>query len=96
VTHAYNPSYKGGRDQEDLVQRQSRQIVCETLSQKNSSQKSAGGVAQGEGSELKPQYHKKQKQQKPGKRSYYFTEVALTKDAVTNSLNFAPKYLWEL
>jgi hypothetical protein len=35
---------------------QPRQIVCETLS----SQKRAGGVAQGEGPEFKPQYCKKQ------------------------------------
>jgi hypothetical protein len=38
------------------------QIVLETLSQKNPSQKRAGGVAQGEGPEFKPQYRKKQKQ----------------------------------
>jgi hypothetical protein len=42
------------------VQSQPRQIVHETLSQKNSSQKRTGGVAQGEGPEFKPQYHKKQ------------------------------------
>jgi hypothetical protein len=33
-------------------------MVRETLSQKNPSQKRAGGVAQGEGPEVKPQYHK--------------------------------------
>jgi hypothetical protein len=37
------------------------QIVHETLSQKSPSQKRAGGVAQGEGPEFKPQYHKKKK-----------------------------------
>jgi hypothetical protein len=43
-----------------LVQSQSRQIVCETLSQKNSTHKKrAGGVAQGVGPEFKPKYHKK-------------------------------------
>jgi hypothetical protein len=30
--HAYNPSYSGGRDQEDVVQSQPGQIVCKTLS----------------------------------------------------------------
>jgi hypothetical protein len=40
---------------------QPRQIVCETLSQKNPSQKRAGEVAQGLGPEFKPQYHKKKK-----------------------------------
>jgi hypothetical protein len=43
------------------VQSQPGQIVCETLSQKNPSQKRAGGVAQGEGPEFKPQYCKKKK-----------------------------------
>jgi hypothetical protein len=33
-------------------------IVCKTLSQKNPSQKRAGGVAPGVGLEFKPQYHK--------------------------------------
>jgi hypothetical protein len=32
-----------------------------TLFRKNLSQKSAGGVAQGVGPEIKPQYHKKKK-----------------------------------
>jgi hypothetical protein len=43
------------------VQSQPRQIVHETLSQKNPSQKRAGGVAQGVGSEVKPQFHKQNK-----------------------------------
>jgi hypothetical protein len=43
------------------VQSQHRQIVCETLPQKHPSQKRAGGVAQGVGPELKPQYCKKKK-----------------------------------
>jgi hypothetical protein len=39
-----------------------RQIVCETLSQKNPPQKKgAGRVAQGEGPEFKPQYRKKER-----------------------------------
>jgi hypothetical protein len=43
------------------VQSQPRQIVLKTLSQKNPSQKRAGGVAQGLGPEFKPQYHQKKK-----------------------------------
>jgi hypothetical protein len=39
-------------------QSQPGQIVHQTLSQKNPSQKRAGGVAQGVGLEVKPQYHK--------------------------------------
>jgi hypothetical protein len=37
-------------------------LFCETLSQKNPSQKRAGGVAQDAGPEFKPQYHKQQQQ----------------------------------
>jgi hypothetical protein len=39
------------------VQSQPRKILCETLSQKNPSQKRAGGMAQGVGPEFKSQYH---------------------------------------
>jgi hypothetical protein len=48
VAHAYNPSYLGGRNQEDHSSKPA-QTVGETLSQKNPSQKRAGGVAQGVG-----------------------------------------------
>jgi hypothetical protein len=41
------------------IQSQPRQIVHETLSQNDQSQKRTGGVAQGVGPEFKPQYHKK-------------------------------------
>jgi hypothetical protein len=41
-----------------VVQIQPGQIVCETLSQKKPITKKAGGVAQGEGPEFKPQYCK--------------------------------------
>jgi hypothetical protein len=46
------------------VQSQHRQIVCETLSQKNPSQKKAVGVDQGVGPEFKPQYCQKNKTKK--------------------------------
>jgi hypothetical protein len=39
VAHAYNPSYLGGRDQEDRSLKPAWQIVFETLSQKYPSQK---------------------------------------------------------
>jgi hypothetical protein len=42
-----------------MVQSQLQQIVHETLSWKNPSQKRAGGVAQGVGPEFKLQYRKK-------------------------------------
>jgi hypothetical protein len=46
VAHAYNPSYSGGRDQEDLG---SKPISCKLFTrpylEKKPSQKRAGGVA---------------------------------------------------
>jgi hypothetical protein len=55
VAHARNPSYSGGRNQEDRgskpIQANSSQ---DPISKKTSSQKRAGGVAQGVGLEFKP------------------------------------------
>jgi hypothetical protein len=58
VSRAYNASYSGGRDQEDQVWSQPRQIVPQDpiLEIPNTR---AGGVAQDVGPEFKPQYHKK-------------------------------------
>jgi hypothetical protein len=50
-----------------LVQSHAKQIVYETLSQKNPSQKRASGVVQGEGPEFKPQYQKKKKKERKKK-----------------------------
>jgi hypothetical protein len=58
MVHTCNPSYWGGRDQEDCSLSQPGQIVHKTLSRKTLHQKRAGGVAQGEGPEFKPQYWK--------------------------------------
>jgi hypothetical protein len=58
VAHARNPSYSGGRDQENCGLKPAGQIVHETLSKKNSLQKRAGGVARGVGPEFKPPYYK--------------------------------------
>jgi hypothetical protein len=58
MVHIYNPSYTWDSDQEDHSSSQPSQIVCETLSRKNPSQKRAGGVTQGVGSEFKAQHHK--------------------------------------
>jgi hypothetical protein len=55
VAHSCNPSYSGGRDQED---HRSKPVWANSLqdpiSEKNTSQKRDGGVAQGEGLEFKP------------------------------------------
>jgi hypothetical protein len=52
--HACNPSYSGGRDQEDG---DSKPVQANL----EKSHKRAGGMAQGVGYEFKPQYHKKKK-----------------------------------
>jgi hypothetical protein len=56
-----NPSYSGGRDQEDCSSKPARGNSSPDLISKNPSQKRTGGVAQGLGPEFKPQYHKKKK-----------------------------------
>jgi hypothetical protein len=58
VTHAYNLSFSGGRDQHDYGSSQPRQIVHEALSWIKPSQKKVGEAARGVGPEFKPQYHK--------------------------------------
>jgi hypothetical protein len=58
VAHACNPSYSGGRDQEDGSSKLARQIVQKALLENT---KRAGRVAQGEGPEFKSQYRKKKK-----------------------------------
>jgi hypothetical protein len=47
-----------------MVQSQPRQTVCKTLSQKNPSQKRAGGVAQGVGPEFSTNPPKKRETQR--------------------------------
>jgi hypothetical protein len=75
VAHAYNPSYSGGRDQEDhcLKPAPGKQFWRTCLKKQNKTKKNpqqiiikkAGGVAQGVGPELKPQYRKYKTNKKP-------------------------------
>jgi hypothetical protein len=58
VTHPYNPSYSGGRDQEDHILKP----ALANLKKKKKSQKMTGILAQGIGPEFKPQYHEKEKE----------------------------------
>jgi hypothetical protein len=57
VAHTCNPSYSGGRDQEDHGSKPA-QAKRPSL-EKNPLQKRAGGVAQGIGPEFRSQYHEK-------------------------------------
>jgi hypothetical protein len=62
VAHACNPTYSGGRHQEDGGSKSTPdKQFRKTPSRKKPSQKRAGEVAQGEGLEFKPQHHKKKK-----------------------------------
>jgi hypothetical protein len=60
VAHAYNPSYSGGRDQEDSSSKPA-QTNCwrDPILKKILHKKRAGGVVQSVGPEFKPQYEKK-------------------------------------
>jgi hypothetical protein len=65
VTHTCNPSYSGGRDQEDHSSNPAlANSSQDSVSKKKFSQKKAGGVAQGVDPEFKSQYHKKKKKAK--------------------------------
>jgi hypothetical protein len=64
VAHACNPSYSGGRDQEDLSSKPTQANSSQDPILKNPSQKRTGGVAQSKGPEFKPQYHKKKETNK--------------------------------
>jgi hypothetical protein len=68
MAHACNPTYSGGRDQEDCSSKPVQaNSLRETLSQKYPSQKKWGegsGVAQGVSPEFKPQYHEKERMMK--------------------------------
>jgi hypothetical protein len=68
MAHACNPSYLGGREQEDCSLKPALANSSQDPISKNPSQKWAGGVAQGVG----PKHHKKKKKKKsrnwwPGK-----------------------------
>jgi hypothetical protein len=59
VAHSCNPSYSGGRDEEDHGSKPAQANCSKDPISKIPSQKRAGGVAQGVGPEFKPQYQEK-------------------------------------
>jgi hypothetical protein len=60
VAHPRNPSYSGGRDQEDHGSKPVQANSLRDPISKNPSQKRAGEVTQGVGPEFKPQYTRPQ------------------------------------
>jgi hypothetical protein len=64
VAHAYNPSYSGGRDQQDHGLKPTQANTLRPYLKKKkkiNNNKRAGGVAQGVGPDFKPSTTKKQK-----------------------------------
>jgi hypothetical protein len=62
VAHTYNPSYSGGRDQENHSSKPARANSSrDPFLKKHIKKNRAGGVAQSEGPDFKPQYYKKKK-----------------------------------
>jgi hypothetical protein len=64
ISHAYNPSYLGGRDQEDCGSKPAqanRSWDPMSKKKKKNTTKRSSGVAQDVGPESKPQYCKKKK-----------------------------------
>jgi hypothetical protein len=62
VAHTCNPSYSGGRDQEDRSWKPAwANISVRPYIKKTLHKKRAGGVAQGVGPDFKPQYHQENK-----------------------------------
>jgi hypothetical protein len=59
VAQACNPSYSGGRDQEDHSSKLAWANSLQDPISKIPLQKRVGGVSQGVGPEFKPQHHKK-------------------------------------
>jgi hypothetical protein len=64
VAHTCNPSYSGGRDQEDCSLKPAGANSSQDPISKTPNTKRAGVVVQAEGSEFKPQYHKKKRKEK--------------------------------
>jgi hypothetical protein len=63
VSHAYNPSYSGGRNQEDHGLKPAWTNSSLRPYLKNKSHKRASGVAQSVGPEFKPQHCKKKEKE---------------------------------
>jgi hypothetical protein len=69
VGHTCNPSYSGGRDQEDHGSKTVWANSSRDPVSNNPSQERAGGVAQGVGPEIKPSTTKKKKERKKRKKN---------------------------
>jgi hypothetical protein len=78
VAHTCNPSYSGGRDQEDRGSKPAGANSLQDPISKISITKRAGRVAQGESPEFKPQYHHFKKKKKKASTYLLKTEKYLS------------------
>jgi hypothetical protein len=72
MAHACNPSYSGGRDQEDNGSKPAQANRSQDPISKKPITKRAGGVAQGVGPQFKPQYCQKKKKNRKEKKNPNF------------------------
>jgi hypothetical protein len=70
VAHFCNPSYSGGRDQEDRGSKPALANSSRPCLEKTLHKKRAGRMAEGEGPEFKPKYYKKKKKRRRKERKY--------------------------
>jgi hypothetical protein len=71
VAHACNPSYSGGRNQQDCGSKPARANSSRDAISKLPNTIRAGGVAQGIDPEFKPRYSKKKNKRKKEKEQKY-------------------------
>jgi hypothetical protein len=75
VVHACNPTYSGGRDQEDCGLKPVQANSSQDPISKNLHKNRTGRVAQGEGPEFKPQCCKKKKDTKYNIPTHIHTNI---------------------
>jgi hypothetical protein len=90
VAQDRNPSYAGGRDQEDHSSKPAQANSLQDYLEKNPSQKWAGGVAQDVSPEFKPQYSKttttttKKKKNKKKQKPKHYIPTVLNLEVIQN------------
>jgi hypothetical protein len=84
VAHACNPSYSGGKNQDFGLKPVRANSLREPLLE-NLHKKRAGGVAQGVGPEVKPQYRKKKKKRRKPK---YDSNLEIKENTRKNTLTY--------
>jgi hypothetical protein len=90
LAHDCNPSYSGGRDQEDCGSKPAGANSLGDPISKIPNTKRSGGVAQGVGPEFKPWYHKKKRR----KCTWVNTHTYMPKKKLEGSPSKCYKLMW--